>query len=112
MAEGGSASELVGNGARNVARLDLATVRTLSFVWVYGTEPRREFPPHLSLDNAEFDSWEDERLSVDSLYSWLGRGFYRPGDHRGCRCTFERVMTVGLPLAAALSEAVEASSLP
>jgi hypothetical protein len=92
--EGTKASELVGNGARTVRQLEVAAVRTLSFVWVYGSEPRQEFPPHRSLDGAEFDTWESEQLSVDPLYSWLGRGFYRPGDHRGCRCSYERVMTI------------------
>jgi hypothetical protein len=92
--EGAKASELVGNGARTVRQLEVAAVRTLSFVWVYGSEPRQEFPPHRSLDGAEFDTWESEQLSVDPLYSWLGRGFYRPGDHRGCRCSYERVMTI------------------
>jgi len=100
---GPRATELIGNGARAQARLELAGLRTLSFRWVYGLEPRKEFPPHLALDNEEFDSWESEGLSVDSAYSWLGRSFYHPGDHRGCRCSYERILSVSvgaLPIAA------------
>jgi hypothetical protein len=101
---GPRATEMIGNGARAQARLELAGVRTLSYRWVYGTEPRQEFPPHRALDGSEFDSWDSPSLAVDAVYSWIG-GSYHPGDHGGCRCSYERVLTVGvgaLPVAAAL----------
>lgn len=55
--------------------------------WVYGY-PDREFPPHEALEGQEFSSWTDPILANDSPDGWPDVAFYRPGDHRGCSCSY------------------------
>lgn len=95
-AEGTKAWELVGNGRLVNDALELHQVRTLQFRWEYGLASReREFPPHKALDGSEFDSWESDTVrNFDT--PWLNRSHYKPGDHKGCLCTYTRVLTLAL----------------
>ena len=83
----------VGNGARVTGWLRDGGVVTVGNRWVYGDRSLRatNFEPHLALDGIEFASWEDPRLSVTG--PWPRVSHYRPQDHRGCLCGFERVLT-------------------
>ena len=82
----------VGNGVRATARLADVGVQTAGFRWVYGTSPRRTFEPHLRLDGTEFTRWDSLTQTPDG--DWVGGDVYFPGDHRGCRCGFERLMVL------------------
>lgn len=55
----------------------------VGLMWVYGTDPRREFPPHKRLNDHRFNSASDKRLMTDTSSAWLG-DYYHPGDHAGC----------------------------
>jgi len=54
-------------------------------MWVYGSEPRNTFRPHLALDDHRFNSPQDQRLIPPPGSEWLGERMH-PGDHDGCRC--------------------------
>ena len=98
VAGGGQASravdvyELVGNGRKSADSLNQAGFTTEAFKWVYGTIPRRTFQPHLDLDGRTFDRWDDPVLAVTEDGMWIGSDTFFPGDHRGCRCRYERVL--------------------
>ena len=98
VAGGGQASravdvyELVGNGRKSADSLNQAGFTTEAFKWVYGTIPRRTFQPHLDLDGRTFDRWDDPALAVTEDGMWIGSDTFFPGDHRGCRCRYERVL--------------------
>lgn len=102
-AQGVRAWELVANGHDNVLTLEQRGYRTLSYRWDYGLAPRDEFPPHKALNGREFDSWESSVLTVNADDAWLKRPFYSPGDHRGCLCSYTRILTISLPLPVAAS---------
>lgn len=100
--EGDKAWELIGNGKDSLDALTVGGFRTLAFRWDYGLMPRgREFEPHKRLDGDPFSSWEDEKLSVTGDFP--RRSFYKPGDHRGCLCTYVRELTLSLTLPVAAS---------
>lgn len=90
--DGGSAQDLVGNGARSVGILEQQGYRTLSYQWEYGDPSSRitNFPPHKNLDGVAFDSWDDDVLS----HSGWPDGKLRPHDHKGCMCSFVRTYCV------------------
>lgn len=64
--------------------------------WVYGDPSTRQsnFQPHLDLDGQEIKDWNSDDLSVGED-SWLATTGYRPGDHRGCSCSFIPVYAEG-----------------
>lgn len=71
----------------SVEALADAGYRTMQYRWDYqGFLPRQTFEPHLQLNGVEFASPDDEKLRVGQGGEWLGRQFYSPGDHAGCRC--------------------------
>ena len=85
--------ELVANGRHTVESLDVVGIRSQAFQWVYGTTPRNTFEPHLRLDGAVFARWDDPTLDQSGTGGeWVGGTHYYPGDHRGCRCTYQRVL--------------------
>lgn len=91
--DGEEAWELVGNGRHTVTALIGAGVATTGFRWVYGTTPRQTFEPHLNLDGDVFNRWDDPILDQSGTGGeWVGGTHFYPGDHRGCRCTYERVL--------------------
>lgn len=92
-ADGEEAWELVGNGRHTVTALTDAGVGTQSFRWVYGTTPRQTFEPHLRLDGDVFERWDADVLDQSGTGGeWVGGTHFYPGDHRGCRCSYERVL--------------------
>lgn len=92
-ADGEEAWELVANGRHTVTSLDQAGIKTDAFQWVYGTSPRSTFEPHLRLDGEVFPRWDDEKLSQEgSGEEWVGGTHWYPADHRGCRCSYRRVL--------------------
>lgn len=71
----------------SVESLADAGYRAMQYRWDYqGFLPRQTFEPHLRLNGVEFASPDDEVLRVGEGGSWLGRQYYSPGDHSGCRC--------------------------
>lgn len=62
------------------------------FTWNYGDEPRKTFPGHLQLDGERFASEDDPALTVMPEDAWLGVPFMFPGDHEGCRCSWDPVI--------------------
>jgi hypothetical protein len=85
--------EMIGNGKHTADSLARAGFVSDQFRWVYGTSPRQTFEPHLNLDGAVFDRWDSETLSQDGTGGeWVGGSHYYPGDHRGCKCSYERVI--------------------
>lgn len=92
-ADGEEAWELVGNGRHTVTALNDAGVGTQAFRWVYGTTPRQTFEPHLRLDGEMFSRWDADVLSQEGTGGeWVGGSHFYPGDHKGDRCTYERVL--------------------
>lgn len=92
-ADGEEAWELIGNGRHTVTALDRVGVKTQAFRWVYGTAPRQSFEPHLNLDGEVFDRWDADVLAQEGTGGeWIGGTHFHPGDHRGDRCTYERVL--------------------
>lgn len=92
-ADGEEAWELVGNGRHTVTALNDAGIGTQAFRWVYGTTPRQTFEPHLRLDGDMFERWDADVLDQSGTGGeWVGGTHFYPGDHRGCRCTYERVL--------------------
>lgn len=75
-----------GQTVMEVAREQGAT--TSGWEWRYAAfgTPATVFPGHRQLDGVLFDTWTDDRLMVQPQDSWLSTGWYRPGDHKGCRC--------------------------
>ena len=55
--------------------------------------PTVPFEPHQRLEGFRFDQWTDERLRPPLSASWLSVDFMHPGDHRGCQCVTELVIT-------------------
>lgn len=55
------------------------------YEWVYGDEPRREFPPHFDLDTQTFTSWDDPVL--DNPGDWPPNPSLFPNDHDNCQCS-------------------------
>lgn len=51
---------------------------------------RKQFLPHKLLEGYRFATWTDPILDTGPKTAWLGPRF-RPGDHRGCRCSAIRV---------------------
>jgi hypothetical protein len=111
VAGGGEAStvdgqvwELIGNGYRTDRTLQDHGMASLSFEWRYGDPASRvtNFEPHARLGGAVFESWQDPQLSVTPDGDWVGGTHYRPGDHRGCLCTYVRAISVSLPIAASV----------
>lgn len=66
-----------------------ASVR--AYRWVYGPALRSTFLPHAVLDGTVFTSYDDPRLTNGSGFPPFP--FYLPGDHYGCRCDVELVIT-------------------
>lgn len=62
--------------------------------WVYGDPGARSvtFEPHRALDGVEFERWDDDALS-NFGGTWPAVSHFRPGDHRGCRCSFAPLYT-------------------
>jgi len=97
-ADGEEAWELVGNGRHTVDSLTRVGVASEAFQWVYGATPRQTFEPHLNLDGEVFDRWDAPVLSQEGTGGeWVGGQFFYPADHRGCRCTYERVLAYVSP---------------
>lgn len=87
-ASGPSTTRGFATGADSTEWITRHGIRVASHRWEYGDASSRAqpFPPHRNLDQVEFDSWEDERLSTPASASWLSVSHMFPGDHRGCRC--------------------------
>lgn len=85
------AAMLIGNGVRTVQDLAALGLATEAFEWVYGSIPRTPFPPHRDLDGQQFTRWDDPSLEQRSQ-TWVSGTHWFPGDHRGCRCTVQRVI--------------------
>lgn len=88
VAEGGASDHPLGGiglGADIVALVSRTAGPPIGIMWVYGTDPRDTFEPHLRLDDHRFDGPHDRRLVPPVGYEWLGTHMH-PGDHGGCRC--------------------------
>lgn len=88
VAEGGASDAALGGiglGADIVALVSRTAGPPIGIMWVYGTDPRDTFEPHLRLDDHRFDGPRDDRLTPPVGYEWLGAHMH-PGDHAGCRC--------------------------
>ena len=94
--------ELIGNGRRTQQRLSNVGASSLEYQWLYGDPASRvsNFDPHRRLNGTTFTEWDDPALSVTADGSWVGVSHYRPGDHRGCLCQYQRTVTLPLPVAA------------
>lgn len=91
-ADGLTATQGIGNGKRAVDDLAHGGIDTSAFQWIYGMIPRgKNFVPHLNLDGKVFEAWDDPVLEQLSD-TWVGGSYWYPGDHRGCRCTFTRIL--------------------
>lgn len=84
-------TQLIGNGQRTIDDLARAGLRTVAYEWVYGDIPRNPFEPHRAMNNRQFESFTDDTLTPPMEAAWLGSRMY-PGDHKGCRCTYRRVL--------------------
>jgi len=94
--EPGAAWELIANGRHTTETLQRFGAAQLTFTWNYGDPGSRvtNFLPHRRLHGVTFSEWDDERLTVTSDGAWTGVSHYRPGDHRGCLCTYTRKITL------------------
>jgi hypothetical protein len=90
---GGEVWSGVGNGRRTLDLLLSISVETTRYKWIYGVAPRKTFEPHLRLDGVIFDSPEDEQLRQGSDAAWVGGEHFWIGDHAGCLCQLERVLS-------------------
>lgn len=80
----------VTDGASISGMLQALHISTTGWVWNVG-EPDHPFEPHQELEGVEFTSWTDEAL-VNSG-SWPEAAFYFPGDHDGCQCYPEQILS-------------------
>ena len=85
----------VATGTRVADTLATVNIRTAGFVWLYGDPGSRttNFVPHEDLDGVEFQSFTSPVLANDQ--EWPDVAYFRPGDHLGCQCDFEPVLTDG-----------------
>jgi hypothetical protein len=68
-----------------------AGVPIYAYRWVWGGSPR-PFPDHKALDGQTFADQSHPALSVpDGYANWLPATSFFPGDHKGCRCSTERL---------------------
>jgi len=66
----------------------------IGWEWLYRPEIVRDtFDPHKQLDGVRFQTWTDPKLDTGPTSAWIGP-FFRPQDHRGCRCTASPVWVV------------------
>lgn len=93
LAQAGGGERGIGSGPLVREALGAAGLQMGAFVWNYGDEPRKTFPGHLALDGETFMSDTDPALAVLPEDAWLGVPFYRAGDHEGCRCSWDPVVT-------------------
>lgn len=80
----------VATGERLRQVLGQAFVATVGgWRWVYGDPGSRTVPfePHRRLGGVEFVTWDDDVLSNFGA-TWPPVSAFRPGDHRGCQCSF------------------------
>lgn len=82
----------VGTGGTTYSMFADNGIQTVSRRWVYGPAIRSPFNSHEDLDGLEFDSWEDDALSVNVQDSWIDADFYHPGDHTGCLCAVAPIL--------------------
>lgn len=69
-----------------------AGVVIYAYRWVWGGAPR-PFPEHKELDGEVFSDQSHPALAVaDAFANWLPATSYFPGDHKGCRCSTERLV--------------------
>lgn len=81
----------VTDGDTVAAYLAQLHISTSAWVWTYG-DSERSFEPHLALDGTEFSAWTAPELANDE--SWPTWPFYFPGDHDGCCCGAEQVLSL------------------
>lgn len=81
----------IGQGELILEQLRGFGVATKALKWVYGHSIRATFHPHLSLDAIVFRDYDDPRLVNGA--GWPPFGHYFPGDHYGCRCDVELILT-------------------
>lgn len=76
-----------GRTARDVMAQHGAVIT--GYRWDYGDPSARmlPFPPHERVDGEEFTSWQDPDLRNDDPFPPVP--FLSPGDHAGCRCSYE-----------------------
>ena len=55
--------------------------------------PTVPFEPHQRLEGTRFEQWTSDKLKTPLSAAWLGVDFMFPGDHRGCQCVTELVIT-------------------
>lgn len=83
---------MTGATARDI--LDTVGLPPTNYRWVYGDAMRKcPFESHEELDGSEFIDWQDEVLAVRAEDAWLEEDWYYPGDHDGCQCDFEPVVS-------------------
>ena len=80
----------VTDGASVSGMLQRLHISTTGWVWNVG-EPDHPFEPHQDLEGVEFTSWTDEALANPD--SWPEGGWYYPGDHDGCQCYPEQILS-------------------
>jgi len=85
----------IATGSRIADTLATVQIRVGGYRWLYGDPGSRttNFVPHEDLDGVEFQSFTDPVLANDE--EWPDAAYYRPGDHSGCQCDFEPLLTEG-----------------
>lgn len=64
-----------------------AGIVPVGYIWDYGLDARaRSFESHEALDGYQFQSWDDDGLSLNPGDEWIDGDHYAPGDHDGCLC--------------------------
>lgn len=80
----------IATGPRAVLALRTAGYSVSRWVWQTG-RPSRPFPPHQRLQGTTFSDWGDPELTNGS--SWPPFSTYFPGDHHGCQCYAQPVVS-------------------
>lgn len=80
----------VTDGPSITGMLQQLHISTAGWVWVVGF-PEHPFEPHQNLDGVEFTAWTAPELANED--SWPDGAFYFPGDHDGCQCSTEMILT-------------------
>lgn len=73
----------IGNGSRARGWHEGNGFVVSGMIWVYGDPSSRKanYIPHLELDGVDFMSWQDVLIHGNF-----------PGDHRGCQCSYEKLL--------------------
>lgn len=84
---------MVATGLNLRGALSAAGVPQYAYRWQWGGSAR-PFPPHQELNGRIFSDQTHESLKVAEAYSsWLPATTYRPGDHKGCSCSTEYLLS-------------------